>query len=704
MFHLRLKIFIALCISGLLVTVGRLLILQTTGVEAAREGIAAQQILAPQQRPTIRGQILDRHDRPLALDIPAFYLQIKYQLTRYRDPRWREGVIRYRTRGEKTREQVEGELAEKWAEPMGRLNKAIDLANVLANVSEEDILGEIDQINNQVWKLARRVWWRRRNRQASWDEYYAIRETIEPEKVVTVDLMEMYQSYPLLELKTEEDLLRAQVELIDLDGLEIKPLAKRHYPYGHAACQLIGWVGPVREAEMLPFEDAEYLRKYRPGELIGKAGLERIYEPVLRGRRGEVTYDLEGNVLHRKEPEYGKDIRLTIDIELQQRIENLLSNPLTNKSAHKPSAAVVLDAAGNDILALVSTPTFDLATIRLASNYNRIYNDPNYIRFSHRGLEKNYPPGSTAKPLILIAGLQEKKTWPDEIINCTYQLPPKGWPRCIAQWKFHNPHDNKWANTGRNAIRGSCNVYFSQLANRLDRGDLQEWFFRFGYGQKILPTPMPDDLPLAGPFKREIKQAHGNLSSTVQTTPFTDSWDLPLIKNSEKRFWGIGQGSLRVTVLQVANAVSAIVRGGVYKAPRLIYDDQDPFNDKYRRQIPVSSKTLAVVRDGMHAVVYETGGTAYSVFKKSDLFERDMTIYGKTGSTQSPEVAWFECFSEDEIGRAIVITVLVEGGLSGSGEAAPLGKEILRICNEAGYIGTKPASKADPAETANLSN
>ncbi len=695
MYHLRLKIFIGLCISGLLVTIGRLVILQTGGVEQARQAIADQQILAPEQHPTIRGKILDRYNRPLSHDTPAFYLQIKYQLTRYRDPRWREGRIRLNTYGERTREQVEAELAEKWAEPMERLNKAIDLSNVLADVSQGDILNEIDQINDQVWKLARRVYWRRRNRDASWDEYYAICEAIEPEKVVTVDLREMYQSYPLIELETDEDLLRAQVALLDIEGLEIKPLAKRDYPYGHAACQLIGWVGPVREAEMLPFEDAEYLRKYRPGELIGKAGLERIYEPVLRGRRGEVQKDIEGNVLNRKEPEYGTDLRLTLDIELQEKIENLLSNPTMNNSAHKPSAAVVLEAASNDILALASTPTFDLATIRLASNYNRVFKDPN-APMLHRGLEKNFPPGSTAKPLILVAGLETKKTWPDEVINCTYQLPPKGWPRCIAQWKFHNPHDNKWANTGRNAIRGSCNIYFSQVANRIDRGDLQEWFFRFGYGQKILPTPMPDNLPLAGPFEREIKQAWGNLTSTVQTAPFTDSWDLPLIKNSEKRFWGIGQGSLRATVLQVANALSVIVRNGVYKAPRLVYDDTDPYNDNHRRRLPISSQTLSVVRDGMHAVVYETGGTAHSVFytpKRSELLDRDMTVYGKTGSTQGPEVAWFECFAEDEIGRAIVIVTLVEGGLSGSGEAAPLGREILRICNEAGYIGSKPETE-----------
>ena len=93
----------------------------------------------------------------------------------------------------------------------------------------------------------------------------------------------------------------------------------------------------------------------------------------------------------------------------------------------------------------------------------------------------------------------------------------------------------------------------------------------------------------------------------------------------------------------------------------------------------------------MWAVANEDGGTAYRVFHTSPLrTERGMKIYGKTGSTQSPSVAWFECFAEEPSGRAIVITVLVEGGLSGSGEAAPLGEKILDLCNRAGYIGTKP--------------
>ena len=269
---------------------------------------------------------------------------------------------------------------------------------------------------------------------------------------------------------------------------------------------------------MLPFEDEEYLRKYNLGEMIGKSGLERIYEPVLRGRRGEIQKDIEGNVIKRIEPEYGKDVKLTLDIDLQKAVEEMLADPVRNVSAHKNCAAVVLEAATNDILAIAATPTFDLNTIRLESNYNRIYNDPNYMRFGHRALEKNYPPGSTAKPLILVAGLETKKVGPNDTISCS-RNPTKGFPRCLAQTRYPPPHDFRWTNNGRNAIRGSCNAYFSHLADRIDRGDLQDWFFKFGYGQKVLPTPMPDNLPLAGPFKREIKQAWGQFKQYRSECP-----------------------------------------------------------------------------------------------------------------------------------------------------------------------------------------
>ncbi|MCI0498696.1 MAG: hypothetical protein L0Y36_03310 [Planctomycetales bacterium] len=700
MYHLRLKIFILLCLGGLTVAVGRLMILQTMHIQQARQNLEQMRILGPQQCPTIRGRILDRHGNAVALDKPAFYLHINYELTRLMDPRWREGKILRAVTEEKTRQEVEREFYdEKWKDSLDALNRTIDLAWQLADVSRDEVVESIQQINNFIWERARYIQWLRRNRGRSRSDYRAERDSIPPGQIVGIDLWEMHQTYPLVELKTQSDLLRAQIELLDLKELEIRSEAKRIYPYESAACQVLGWVAPWQEHEIEVFEHDKYM-SYQEGEVLGKAGVEKACEPALRGRRGEVTYDREGNLLDRVEPQYGRDIQLTLDIELQRKIEKLLS---AQNMPHegKPSAAVVLEAANGDILAMASIPVFDLNTIRQRENYNRIFDPNNPDKpWEHKALERNYPPGSTAKPLALIAGLEEHKIGPHDAISCSaWKLPPQGWPRCLLQRNYsigHDDHFGQGGNYARNAIRGSCNVYFSQLTNRLKGQALQSWLFQFGLGQDVLSIPLPENAAVNGVLDVPLNQARGCLTYDVYQPRVTAASELKPIPDWEKKWWGIGQGSLRVTMLQTANALSAIARGGIYKSPRLVYDDTDPYNERHRRTIPVSASTLSVVRDGMKAVIYESHGTAQAEFQGSDLFGRDMTIYGKTGSTERPNHAWFECFAEDSSGRTIVVAVLVEGGQRGAGEAAPLGHQILRYCNEAGYIGRKPTA-APPA-------
>lgn len=674
-----------------MVAVNRLVVLQTFKVDQARNALIEHRIAQPRQLPTIRGKILDRNGNVLALDKATYYLHVNYQLIRYMDPRWQEGMIRRAMREEETHEQARQRLLEKdWKEPMARLEQVLALTGTLANVSDESIQDSIGQINNQMWRMAQVIYWRRRNPKADWSAFAQDEKSKQPENIVTVDLIEMHQNYPLIKLEDEQDRLRAERAIIDMHDLEIKPRAMRYYPYETAACQILGWVAPGQEAELELFKDDKY-RSYQPGEVLGKFGLERVYEPVLRGTRGEVIYDVEGNLLKRVEPIDGQNIQLTLDIDLQQRIEHLLEDPHQNNFYNLNSAAVVLETASNDILAIASSPGFDLNKVR--EEYGRFFSDPNKP-LRHRALEFNYPPGSTAKPLITIAGLEEDKMTPDEVIHCScYTMPPRGWPKCIMQWKFDSCHDIFWENNARNAIRGSCNIYFSQIAHRLGSDLLQEWFFIFGFGQTILETPLPQDTDIPESYQRGVNQSYGSLIYGIQSGPAQSPQDLPAIPPWESKFWGIGQGSLRVTVLQVANALSAIERDGIYKSPRLVYLDSDPFNESNRRRISISPRSLSVVRDGMKAVVYETNGTAYRVFnapQKSELFNRDMTIYGKTGSTQNPAHAWFEAFAEDSSGRGIVVVVLVEGGQSGSGVAAPLGKAILEFCNESGYIGIKP--------------
>ena len=159
------------------------------------------------------------------------------------------------------------------------------------------------------------------------------------------------------------------------------------------------------------------------------------------------------------------------------------------------------------------------------------------------------------------------------------------------------------------------------------------------------------------------------------------------MSNSEKKYFGIGQGNLRVTPLQVANEMAVIARGGIYKSPRLF---RDPLQGEEEEiNLGISPETLAVVYDGMAAVVNETNGTANKEFSNmiSTFAQQDVKVYGKTGSTEAPEHAWFGGFAEEKGGRKLALAVIVEGGQHGSSDAAPLIRDILQFCIEAGYLG-----------------
>jgi penicillin-binding protein 2 len=137
--------------------------------------------------------------------------------------------------------------------------------------------------------------------------------------------------------------------------------------------------------------------------------------------------------------------------------------------------------------------------------------------------------------------------------------------------------------------------------------------------------------------------------------------------------------------------MAAIARGGFYKRPRLFLESsQEPANISTSSiDLGISLQTLAVIYDGMSAVVSETSGTAYSTFQPilTSLAEQDIKVYGKTGSTQAPENAWFSGFATDSTNRSIAIAVVVEGGQHGSSDAAPLARDIIQFCFDAGYVG-----------------
>jgi cell division protein FtsI/penicillin-binding protein 2 len=282
-------------------------------------------------------------------------------------------------------------------------------------------------------------------------------------------------------------------------------------------------------------------------------------------------------------------------------------------------------------------------------------------------------------------------------------------------WRCHN---DEWPNYARNAIKGSCNVYFSRLADRIEPLVLQQWLFALGYGHISPLVPAFGEVSLysgqAGDGARDLRQAAGQIStmparlaedgesrraqSTISSGASHPQADfepafgevspnggqLPPLTRGERRFFGIGQGNLRATPLQAANAMAAIARGGVYKPPRLFLT---PEVTKDEKVLGISARTLSVVREGMYAVVNEPGGTAYNEFASSGFAEQDIKVYGKTGSTEEPDNAWFCGFAEDSTGKKIAIAVTVEGGQHGASDAGPLARDIIQLCIETGYIG-----------------
>ena len=632
---------------------------------------------------TIRGKILDRKGRVLAEDKPTFWLNIDYQLSKYWDPNVQECMIRIAESKDdpEAEEKTALKLQDKAEEIKNIINACIHFGFEVPEIQEE-----IQNINKRIWNLRLHIAWKRNFPNQPFEE--AVPDPNERMLMAyKVDLAEMHESYSLFELETDDDVFTAQFEFMDVDGIEIITKGKRHYPYNEIACQTIGWVGPATQLEdTAVFEDDDLMR-YLADEVCGReGGVEYVCEPLLRGRRGQISSDIDKQVISRTEPRDGLDVVLTIDMELQKRIENYMSSYRLEPGIGPGMAEVIIDVGSGDILAMVSVPDYDLNRAR--QDYDKLLklSEPNKPEkpLINRAINAQYPAGSVVKPLILTAGMESGAITSEKVISCPPHAPPDGWPRCWIQRQYDwLGHDNYWQNTARNAIKGSCNIYFSHLADMIDSSTLQSWLYHFGYGHKILEAPFIPDKP---GLARNMRQLSGVISSTQPQSSNPNLHQLPPIKDRDKRFFGIGQSELRVTPLQAANAMAAIARGGIYMNPRLFREmmpknDIDPLN--------ISQHTLDTIYDGMFAVVNEKDGTANKEFTDvlKSFAQQDVKIYGKTGSTQGPENAWFAGFAQDSTGRKLAFAVIVEGGQHGASDAAPFIRESLQYCIEAGYLG-----------------
>ena len=436
--------------------------------------------------------------------------------------------------------------------------------------------------------------------------------------------------------------------------IEVTPI--RDYILKQEGAHTFGYVSEINDAELEKMKD----EGYKSGDIIGKFGLEKVYDKELRGENGgqQVEVDVSGKpvqILGRKEPVPGDDLELTIDINLQQAAEKAVDEQLTQIGAHA-AAAVVMNPQTGEILAMVSRPAFDpnlFAHGISSKDWNQLNNNP-YHPMDNKTITDEYPPGSTFKIVTGTAALTEGVVTPDEQIfdSGHHWIIPKGNADGEALG---------WLNF-RTALAHSDNVYFYEMGNRLGIDRLEKYARMFGLGAKT-----GIDLPY---------EATGLVANRRYKEKNFDDGEWYL---SETFDAAIGQGFNLVTPLQAAMVMGEIAADGKRYKPhvvnRIIAPDGSvvkDFQPELLSQLDVPEEDIKLVQDGLHDVTKY--GTAASSFRG---FTVD--IAGKTGTaenSQGRDHGWFVAYGPFD-NPNIVVAVIVENGGYGSQSAVPIGRKIL---------------------------
>lgn len=493
----------------------------------------------------------------------------------------------------------------------------------------------------------------------------------------TIRSRRSFDSVPIRLRMSEEDVARFAVHRFEFPGVDIRARQTRWYPHGELAVHALGYVGAISEQDLQRIDRAAYAGT----TLIGKIGIESAYEDQLHGTNGfrEVLVNAQGRAVERQgtlerdlrtlPPVPGDDLVLALDLELQRVAEAALGD--------NRGAVVAIDPNNGDVLALASRPAFDpnlFGRGLTRAEYEALQSDIDRPMFN-RALRGVYPPGSTIKPVMALAGLVHGVLRPEKQEYCRgfFMLP--GSRHRYRDWKTHGVVDL------RQAIAQSCDVYFYDLADELGVDRISAFMKLFGFGE---PTGIDIGGEKAGllPSREWKKRAFSNPQDQV--------W-FP----GETVIFGIGQGYLLATPLQLAHMTATIAARGKSYKPRLVIGLRDPESGAIRHIAPVPNEELKIatpeqwqtIIDGMIAVT--NGGTA-----TRSAIGAPYKIAGKTGTAQVFTVAqterydesriderlrdhaWFVAFAPADAPR-IAVAVLVENGRSGSGTAAPIARKVL---------------------------
>lgn len=435
---------------------------------------------------------------------------------------------------------------------------------------------------------------------------------------------------------TQEQAIMYYSQAKSLPGLGLQKSARREYINGPMFAHVIGYEGKIRKEELA--ENPDYLLT----DSIGKQGVERTYETLLRGTHGREIVEVDSMGRVQKElgivpPKPGQDIRLTIDKELSEKIYTTMADWFV-KNDLKAGAAIALDPRSGAIRALVSYPSYDNNLFSggiKQSAYDRLINDRAKPLFN-RAIAGEYPPGSTLKPVLAAAALAEGVVTPETIIESRGGINVGRY--FFGDWKVHGFTDL------RRAIAVSSDVYFYSLGGGyggikgLGMKRMKEYEQYFGFGSKTgIDLPGEADGFLPDPEWKEKK--------------IGERWYIGDDYNSS-----IGQGYITATPLQILNSIAAIANGGTLYTPHVRDLGKGEGSAGPKRSVPITEDILRVVREGMRETITE--GTAQS------LQSLPVAVAGKTGTAQyggeESTHGWFTSFAPYETPE-IALIVLVEG-------------------------------------------
>ena len=488
----------------------------------------------------------------------------------------------------------------------------------------------------------------------------------------------------LLKVDVEREVFAAlKTHSDELPGVIATPVPVRYYPHGELGAHMIGYLRETDVDDLARLEE----RGYRPGDRLGAIGVERRWESYLRGQRGwkkrvmgrrarKNIEEFERKYLAeptRLEPVPGRDISLTIDIDLVASIERAMRGQLAG-------AVAVIDVRTGRVLAALSKPSFDPNVVSgsmgrqaISQAFRRMYKDP-LKPLLDKTISAAYPPGSTYKPFTALAGLGERLITPRTQVDCRggYEF-GRRYFRCTGVHRNVNLHE---------AIVQSCNTYFYSLGELIHIDRLSKIGMDFGFGVKTGVGVNPESrgrMPTRAWYSRRYKGEGFRGGFTLLSA--------------------IGQGASTVTVLQLALAYGALANGGTLYQPQVVRSIEtsegtivQDFPPRVRRIVDLPPERLRLIRDGLRGVVVEREGTAH------DEAIEGVDMAGKTGTAQvshvtprgvDPKKVWY--FNRDHAWFAgyapaatpeIAIVVLVEHGGGGGKNAVPVAMRVVRDWQE----------------------